>query len=434
MLGLLTEAGHSVVNTEHDADVIIVNTCAFIKDARDESNSEIQHVSRLKKQYPDKKIIVAGCLPQRETVVGDGDRGDVETQNFASLRKRYPHIDAFIGVNDVTRIVDVVSSLEGILLPKASNNYKLPITNHKSSIPRLLATPSYTAYLRIADGCDKNCTYCVIPAIRGSYRSRPMDNIVAEARQLAASGVKEINVIAQDTTHYGLDLYGRYALTDLLRQLEDIDGLHWIRLLYAYPEGITDELVQFFAKSAKLCHYLDIPLQHADDKILRRMGRQSRESQLRRLVSRLRENVPDMALRTTFIVGFPGETDQQFENLYQFVEENKFDRCGVFEYSREAGTPAAKLAGQIEPKVKRERKKRVRQLQSRISRMINRSLLGNPMEVLFTGPSGGRSFRDAPDIDGQVFCPNTLVPGTFATVKICHTLTHDLRGQLCDSG
>ncbi|MFH1428673.1 MAG: MiaB/RimO family radical SAM methylthiotransferase, partial [Candidatus Margulisiibacteriota bacterium] len=300
--------------------------------------------------------------------------------------------------------------------------------------PRLLTTPPYTAYLRIADGCDNHCTYCLIPTLRGPYRSRYIEDILQEAESLAQSGVKEINIIAQDTTGYGKDIYGEYKLVELLERIEEIKDIHWIRLLYTYPEEITEELVQFLAKSDKICHYLDIPLQHADDEILRKMGRKGRVDNIRRLIKKLRENIPDITLRTTFIVGFPGETDKHFESLYRFIEETKFDRLGVFEYSKEKGTAAAKMAGQVEPKVKKERKTRVRQLQARISRMKNKAYLGKILEVLFTGTTGGRSLRDAPDIDGQILCPNNITPGTFARVQICHALTHDLKGKLVDTG
>jgi len=416
MIGLLTEAGHSIVASEELADILIVNTCAFIQAARDESNAEIQTVCKIKQQYPDKKIIVTGCMPQRDIVLA----GD------APIRDRFPLVDAVIGVNEIGGIVDVVGGLRhaiGVSLPTIPQN---PL--------RILATPPYTAYLKISEGCDKKCTYCVIPAIRGAYHSRPIEEIVGEARQLVKNGVKEINLIAQDTSCYGIDLYGEHALVRLLEKLEAIDGLRWVRLLYAYPEGITDELVQYFAKSDKLLHYIDMPLQHADDEILRKMGRKTRAEQVKQLIFKLREIDPKFAFRTTFIVGFPGETEEQFESLCKFITEIKFDRCGVFEYSKEEGTPAAKMVGQIEPKVKRERAKRVRQIQSGVSRMVNHSFVGDVIEVLFTGTAGGRSFRDAPEIDGQVICSQSLVPGTIAPVSISHALTHDLKGRLHDTG
>ena len=421
MIGLLTEAGHKIVTSEELADILIVNTCAFIQAARDESNAEIQAVCKIKQQFPDKKIIVTGCMPQRDLVV-ETPRSGV----YASVRDRFPLVDAVLGVNEIEKIVDVVDGVVG--------GVETPRRGVSTGIHRTLATPPYTAYLKISEGCDKKCTYCVIPAIRGSYHSRPIEEIVEEAELLVSRGVTEINLIAQDTTCYGIDLYGELALVQLLEKLEAIDGLRWIRLLYAYPEGITDELVQYFAKSDKLLHYLDMPLQHADDEILRKMGRKTRAEHVRQLVFKFREIDKKFAFRTTFIVGFPGETEEQFEGLCRFVKEIKFDRCGVFEYSKEEGTPAAKMAGQIEPKVKRERAKRVRQIQSGVSRVINHSFIGSIIEVLFTGPTGGRSFRDAPEIDGQVICSQSLVPGTIAPVKISHALTHDLKGRLHDTG
>jgi ribosomal protein S12 methylthiotransferase len=423
MLGRAVEAGHQVVGSEKDADLIIINTCAFIEAARIESNDEISRICQLKKICPEKRIIVAGCLSQREQ---------------AKLLIKWPEIDGVIGTFAVDRILDVIEDIQKNIKPILTPATDVPdqgkLLQPATLPPRLLATPSYYAYLRIAEGCNKCCTYCIIPKLRGEYRSRPLEAIVEEAKQLAEIGVKELNLIAQDTTEYGQDLYGKKLLPVLLAQLEQIPGIHWIRLLYAYPEGITDDLVQFFKNSAKMCHYLDMPIQHADDEILKKMGRPSRAKDIRRLVKELRSEIPDIALRTSVIVGFPGETEQNFENLCEFIQDVKFDRLGVFEYSKEEGTPAARLAGQIEPKVKQDRYKRVGQIQTRISKMMNKAFIGKTMEVLLAGAEGGRSFRDAPDIDGNVLCPNDLPAGTFAKVLISQALTYDLKGQVLGSG
>ena len=418
MLGLALEAGHEVVNDENQADLIIVNTCAFIQDARDESASEINHVCSLKEHDPAKKIIVAGCLSQKEK---------------KNLFKLFPNIDAIIGVNETTKINQVIQSITKTPQRKVKSA-KPKSKSQQPNAPRLLATPPYMAYLRISDGCDKKCTYCVIPSLRGPYHSRPMGEIVQEAKLLASKGVKELILIAQDTMGYGIDLYQRHALPELLGKLEQVPGIHWIRILYAYPDGISKDLVQIMASSGKICHYLDMPLQHSDSSVLRRMGRPHRVEHTRRLIDQLRAAMPNIALRTTFIVGFPGETDEHFENLCRFIEEVKFDRVGVFEYSLEPGTPAALLAGQVEPKVKQERQSQVRAIQAEISQMKNKQLIGQTLEVLFAGNAGGRSFRDAPEIDGQVLCTNQLEPGAFANVKVTHAFTHDLKGKLADTG
>ena len=409
MLSLLTASGHRVVAEVEQADCVIINTCTFIASATEESEREIRKLCKLKRERPF-RIVLAGCLVQRER---------------DALKQRFPDIDAVIGVNEIGQITSVVAGIE-----QDAQSISVPLP----PLQRLIATPSYTAYLRIADGCDRHCTYCIIPSLRGSYRSQPMETLVAEAKALASRGVKELVIIAQDTTDYGMDLYGEPMLTPLLEQLEAVAGIHWIRLLYAYPEGVSKKLVQFFNKSAKICHYLDIPVQHASDPVLKRMGRQCTQAQIRNVITQLREAAPDIALRTTLIVGFPGETDNDIDQLCEFLKEVKFDRAGIFMYSREKGTPAYKMNGQVEPKVKRQRLMRVRQCQAVISRMVNKTYSGKQMDVLFTSSNGGRSFRDAPEIDGMVFCPNTFEAGTFHSVHICKTLTHDLKGCLVESG
>jgi len=414
ILFLLTRKGFNIVSRKEDADIIIINTCTFIETATEESEQAIKEICLLKRKKKSLRIIVVGCLAQRKK---------------SKLLNKWPQIDAILGPSQGENIIKVISS---IISSKESfvNTEMIP---RKQGAKRLIATPKYMAYLQIAHGCSKGCTYCVIPRLRGPYRSRPMSLIIKEAKELSAMGVRELNIIAQDITEYGRDLYGRPVLVDLLYELEKIAGIHWIRLMYVYPEGVTKDLMQFLSESAKICNYLDMPMQHADDYILKKMGRMGISSDLEKNINRLREQVPNIAIRSSFIIGFPGETEERFQNLLKFISKVKIDRLGLFEYSREKGTLASMMKGQISRQLKKQRKKIVRQLQAKISKNRNKEYVKKEIEILFTDRQGGRSFRDAPEIDGFVYCLNNFQPGTFARVLICQALTHDLKGVLVES-
>jgi len=394
MLGLLEAAGFELVEDESEAEVIIINTCAFIQSAKEESIEAILEAARYRDGGKLKYLIVTGCMAQRYK--------DEVIDNM-------PEVDAVIGVFQYHKIADIIRELEHKnKVVKCEDDRPDDIINYEA-LPRIRATPEYTAYLKIAEGCDNRCTYCVIPSIRGKYRSRRIEDIAAEAAEMAADGVKEIILIAQDTTAYGIDLYGEYRLPQLLRELGKIGGIRWIRIHYCYPERISDELIEEIAANDKVCKYLDIPIQHANDEVLRRMGRRTNKAQLNGLIEKLRKKIPEVVLRTTVITGFPGETEEQFAELLEFIEEAKFDRLGAFAYSREEGTPAARLPGQIDEEVKLARQERIMLTQAEISENINQAKAGKVYSVLVEGYDAiikqyyGRTYADSVEIDGKVF-------------------------------
>ena len=421
MLGVLARQDYEITTDEKDADVIIVNTCSFIKEAKQESIDAILDLAERKHDGRCHTLIVSGCLPQRYQ---------------EELAQELPEVDIFIGTGDYPRIAE-------ILAEKGGTDHQLryigdPDYIYDESLPRLNSSPSWYSYLKIGEGCSNCCSYCIIPKLRGSYRSRPQDALVAEAEMLVARGVKELNIISQDITRYGSDLADGSSLETLIRRLAAIDGLRWIRLLYAYPDGITDSLIELIRDEPKVCKYLDIPIQHISDPILKAMKRRSSEQQIRDLIVKLRSEIPGIALRTSLIVGFPGETVDDFTTLTQFVEQTQFDRLGVFCYSKEEGTPAAEMPEQITERVKRERYRKLMRAQARLSFRRNRSLIGTCEQVIVEGYSEetelllkGRSCRQAPDIDGQVYITagNANV-GDIVSLKITDSSDYDLIGEI----
>lgn len=422
MLGLLEQSGYEIVENEEDADILIVNTCTFIESAKMESIECILELAQYKKTGHCKYLIVTGCLAQR-----------YKEQILSEL----PEVDAVIGTNEYDKIADVIRSLD----EEQEKRLFCAETPLLCETSRLRSTPGYTAYLKIAEGCDNHCTYCVIPSIRGRYRSRRMEDIIAEAKELAADGVKELVVIAQDTTRYGKDLYGEYRLAELLRELCHIDNIEWVRVHYCYPEIVTDKLIDVFAEESKLCNYFDIPIQHCSDGILKRMGRRTNKKQITELIARIRHRLPDAVIRTSLIVGFPGETEEEFEELRQFVEETKFDRLGVFAYSREEDTPAYDMDNQIDEEEKERRRELLMMVQSEISQQLNEDKIGKTVRVLVEGKDEiiksyyGRTYADSIEIDGKVFFKSDkpLKEGDFASVKIEQVLEYDLFGTATEA-
>ena len=422
MLGLLEQSGYEIVENEEDADILIVNTCTFIESAKMESIECILELAQYKKTGHCKYLIVTGCLAQR-----------YKEQILSEL----PEVDAVIGTNEYDKIADVISSLN----EEQEKRLFCAETPLLCETSRLRSTPGYTAYLKIAEGCDNHCTYCVIPSIRGRYRSRRMEDIITEAKELAADGVKELVVIAQDTTRYGKDLYGEYRLAELLRELCHIDNIEWVRVHYCYPEIVTDKLIDVFAEESKLCNYFDIPIQHCSDGILKRMGRRTNKKQITELIARIRHRLPDAVIRTSLIVGFPGETEEEFEELRQFVEETKFDRLGVFAYSREEDTPAYDMDNQIDEEEKERRRELLMMVQSEISQQLNEDKIGKTVCVLVEGKDEiiksyyGRTYADSIEIDGKVFFKSDkpLKEGDFASVKIEQVLEYDLFGTATEA-
>lgn len=421
MLGSLTKIGYEVTTDEKEAEVIIVNTCSFIKEAKEESVDTILDLADRKHDARCQLLVVSGCLPQRYQ---------------EELAKELPEVDIFIGTGDYPRIAEIIAEHQekGEQLCYTGN----PEFIYNDELPRLPSSPYYTAYLKIAEGCSNRCAYCIIPTLRGAFRSRPLESVVAEARQLVAGGVKELNLIAQDITAYGKDLAERPTLEELVRELAAIEEVRWIRLLYAYPDGVTDSLIELIKTEPKVCKYLDLPIQHISDPILKRMGRRSGEAEIRELIAKLRREIPDLAIRTSLIVGFPGETAEDFKKLLEFVEETRFERLGVFCYSREEGTPAADMPDQISERVKRERHKKVMRTQARLSFKRNRELVNSIEEVLVEGYSEetelllkGRSSRQAPDIDGQVYITagNANI-GDLVRLKVTDSSDYDLIGEI----
>ena len=420
MLGLLANHGHQMVDSEEDADVIVVNTCCFINDAKEESIQTILEMAEYKKAGSIKALIVTGCLAQRYK---------------QEIMDEIEEVDAVLGTTSYDKIVEVIDeALQGHKSLELTDIDALPTVDSK----RLVTTGGHFAYLKIAEGCDKHCTYCIIPKIRGNFRSVPMERLIKEARDLVEQGVKEIILVAQETTLYGVDLYGKKSLHVLLKELCKIGGLRWIRILYCYPEEITDELIQVIKEEDKICNYLDIPIQHASDGVLKRMGRRTSKQQLIDTVNKLREEIPDIALRTTLITGFPGETEEQHEELMEFVDEMEFDRLGVFTYSPEEDTPAATMPDQIEESVKEDRQAEIMELQQEIAFDLAERMIGKEVIVMFEGKVAdenvyvGRTYMDAPNVDGLIFVETNeeLMSGDFAKVRITGALEYDLIGEL----
>jgi len=421
MLGVLSKDDYEITTDEKDADVIIVNTCSFIKEAKQESIDAILDLAERKHDGRCHTLIVSGCLPQRYQ---------------EELANDLPEVDIFIGTGDYPRIAEILAEKKG---SESQLRYVGdPDYIYDESLPRLNSSPAWYSYLKIGEGCSNCCSYCIIPQLRGAYRSRPLEALVAEAERLASRGVKEINVISQDVTRYGSDLGDGSTLETLLRRLAAIEGIQWIRLLYAYPDGITDGLVALIRDEPKICKYLDIPIQHIADPVLKRMKRRSSEAQIRSLIATLRREIPGIALRTSLIVGFPGETVEDFASLMQFVEQTQFDRLGVFCYSREENTPAASLPDQISERVKRERYRKLMRAQARLSFRRNRALIGATEQVIVEGYSEetdlllrGRSSRQAPDIDGQVYITaGTAEVGDIVSLKVTDSSDYDLIGEI----
>jgi len=421
MLGYLAGEGYEVTTDEREADIIIVNTCSFIKEAKQESIDTILDLADRKHDGRCRLLIVTGCLPQRYQ---------------EELAVELPEVDIFVGTGDYPRIAEIIAEQRrsgGQVRYTGDPNFL-----YNEDLPRLKSSPGYSAYLKIAEGCSNCCSYCVIPSLRGSFRSRPMAMLIHEARGLVEGGVKEINLIAQDITAYGRDLAPGESLEALVGELVKIPGLSWLRLLYAYPDGIRDSLIRLIRDEEKVCKYLDIPLQHISDPILKQMNRRSSESDIRTLINRLRAEIPEIALRTSLIVGFPGETEEDFSKLLHFVEESRFDHLGVFCYSREEGTPAAAMPGQVSERIKRDRYKKLMRAQARVSFKRNRRLVNTTEQVIVEGYSEetelllkGRSSRQAPDIDGQVYITTgTANVGDIVTIRITDSSDYDLIGEI----
>ena len=420
MLGILDEKGWSIVDDEAQADVIVINTCCFIHDAKEESIETILEMAEYKKEGRLKALIVTGCLAQRYQ---------------REILEEIPEVDAVLGTTSYDKIAEAIEKAlaEGGVL-QVDDLSALPLPEAK----RLVTTGGHYAYLKIAEGCDKHCTYCIIPKLRGNYRSVPMERLVKEAEDLAKQGVKELILVAQETTVYGQDLYGEKSLPRLLRELCKIQGIWWIRLLYCYPEEVDEELIRVMKEEQKICHYIDLPIQHASDEILKRMGRRTSRAELVEIIGKLREAIPDIAIRTTLIAGFPGETKEQQEELMDFVDQMEFDRLGVFTYSPEEDTPAARMPDQIPEEVKEDRKAQLMELQQEIAFEAAENMVGKEVLVMIEGKVAdenvyvGRTYKDAPNIDGLIFVETgvELVSGDFAKVRVTGALEYDLIGGI----
>lgn len=420
MIGMLSADGIELTDDETQADIIIVNTCCFINDAKEESVNTILEMAELKNSANLKVLIVTGCLAQRYQ---------------KEIMEEIPQVDAILGTNSYD---DIVNAVREVLAGKKYENYGtlqgLPHPSHK----RLVTTGGHFAYLKIAEGCDKRCTYCIIPSIRGSYRSVPMDELVSQAKELVENGAKELILVAQETTLYGIDIYGKKSLHLLLEELSKINGLVWIRILYCYPEEIYDELIETIATNKKVCHYLDLPIQHASDSILRRMGRKTSHEDLVNIITKLRARIPDITLRTTVMCGFPGENQSDHEQLMQFINDMEFDRLGAFAYSQEENTPAAEFIDQIDDETKLTWKDEVMELEQEVIFDINETLVGKEMLSFVEGKVAdedvyiARTYRDAPNVDGYVFIKTMeeLMTGDFVNVKITGAHEYDLIGEI----
>ena len=422
MLGLLTARGHEIVDDETQADAIVINTCCFIKDAKEESVETILEMAEYKKTGSCHALVVTGCMAQRYQ---------------KEIIQEVPEVDAVLGT---TSYGDIVKALEEAVAGNHFEEFRdidyLPDTGSK----RVLTTGGHFGYLKIAEGCDKHCTYCIIPKLRGRFRSVPMERLIALAEDMAEQGVKELILVAQETTVYGKDLYGKKSLHILLKKLCEIRGIRWIRILYCYPEEIYDELIETIRDEKKICHYLDIPIQHASDRILKRMGRRTSKQELIDIIGKLRKEIPDIVLRTTLITGFPGETEEDHEELKEFVDEMEFDRLGVFTYSPEENTPAAEMADQVPEEVKEERRDELMELQQEISYDRGQDRIGQELLVMIEGKVAdesayiGRTYGDAPKVDGYIFVQTgeLLMTGDFAKVRVTGALEYDLIGVLSD--
>lgn len=422
MLGLLTAKGYRITDEEAEADIIVVNTCCFIHDAKEESIQSILEMTAHRTEGNCKALIVTGCLAERYR---------------DEILKEIPEVDAVLGT---ASYAEIVTAIENALNGSKYEEYKELTGIPEVDTNRVITTGGHYAYLKIAEGCNKHCTYCIIPKIRGSYRSVPMERLIEQAKYLASQGVRELILVAQETTIYGTDIYGEKSLHILLKELCKIHGIYWIRVLYCYPEEIYPELIQVIKEESKICHYLDLPIQHASDGVLKRMGRRTSKQQLIDIVNTLRSEIPDIVLRTTLITGFPGETQEQHEELMDFVDEMEFDRLGVFTYSPEEDTPAAIMKDQIDEEVKLDRQAEIMELQQDISLDKGQDRIGQTLFVMIEGKVAdenayvGRTYADAPGIDGYVFV-NTgmeLMSGDFALVRITGAMEYDLIGELED--
>jgi ribosomal protein S12 methylthiotransferase len=423
MLGLLNKDGYTFTDDEYDADVIVINTCCFIGDAKEESVNTILEMAQRKVDAKCKALIVTGCLAQRYK---------------QEIIDEIPEVDGILGTSTYDEISHVLAEALGgkVHVQRFHELDELP----EVETERILTTGGHYAFLKIAEGCDKHCTYCIIPSLRGNYRSVPMERLVKEAERLAERGVKELILVAQETTLYGVDLYGEKSLPKLLKSLCRISGIQWIRIQYCYPEEITDELIQTIKEEEKVCKYLDLPIQHASDRILKRMGRRTTKAQLQEIVEKLRREIPEIALRTTLISGFPGETPEDHEELMEFVDEMEFQRLGVFAYSAEEDTPAAEYPDQVLQEVKEERRDAIMELQQEISFDFSKSMVGKTLEVMIEGKVAdenayvGRTYMDGPGVDGMIFVQTAeeLMSGDFARVRVTGAMEYDLIGELED--
>ena len=420
MLGMLREKGYSFTDDESEADIVVVNTCCFIGDAKEESINTLLEMAELKTTGQIKALIAAGCLAQRYR---------------EEIQKEIPQVDAIIGT---MAIEEIAAAIEEALAGSRKNHYRDLNSRPPFTQDRVLTTGGHFAYLKIAEGCNKRCTYCIIPKVRGDYRSIPMEELIIQAKKLGEKGVRELILVAQETTLYGVDLYGEKCLPKLLRELAKISDIYWIRILYCYPEEITEELIETIATEPKVCHYLDIPIQHASDSVLKRMGRRTNQEELRQWIGKLRERIPDICLRTTLISGFPGETQEDFEELYRFVNEMEFDRLGVFPYSREEDTKAAEMPDQIPEEVKAARRDELMELQQAIAFEKAEDMVGRVLDVMVEGKVADedvyvtRTYRDAPNVDGYLFLDTTatLMTGDFVKVLVTDSNEYDLRGEI----
>jgi ribosomal protein S12 methylthiotransferase len=418
MSGLVHQRGYTLVENKEEATVIIVNTCGFIDAAKEESVNTILDLADLKYTANLKALIVSGCLTQRYK---------------EELMKEMPEIDGIVGTGDFHNINEIIdAALAGDKPVRVGN----PVFNYEQALPRRSSGPRYTAYVKIAEGCDNACTFCSIPIMRGKFRSRSMESVIREVTELASQGVKEISLIAQDSTNYGTDLYDRFMLPTLMNQVSEVIGVEWVRLHYAYPGFFTDELIETIAANPKICKYVDMPLQHSEDSILKRMRRPGRQRDARELITKIRAQIPNVSLRTSIIVGFPGETEEDFQNLTRFIKEMEFDRLGVFAYSQEQDTPAAKLPNQVAEEVKEYRANTLMEMQREISKLRNGHRIGQDLDVLIERYDGrndvyiGRSQYDAPEIDGEVFVTSrTAAIGEMTKVRITHSFEYDLSGE-----
>ncbi|MZP43736.1 30S ribosomal protein S12 methylthiotransferase RimO [Heliobacterium gestii] len=420
MMGLLREAGYELTQREEDAQVLLVNTCGFILPAKEESIQTILELARYKETGRCRALLVAGCLPQ-------GYAGE--------LAAELPEVDAFFGPGDVPRVASIVADALG---GKRSLEVGRPEFLYDHTMPRVLSTPFHYAYVKVADGCDNRCSYCAIPELRGRFRSRSEESIIQETQSLVDRGIQEALLIAQDTTRFGADRYNEFRLPQLIRNLAPIEGLRWIRLMYCYPSHFTPELIEAMAAEPKVCRYVDLPLQHADDELLQSMNRRASVAEIRRLIQTLRDRLPGLAIRTSFIVGLPGETEEKFQGLLDFLAEMRFDRVGVFTYSREENTPAGQMADQVPEEIKEERYHRAMALQQEISLSIQQEWVGKTLEVLVEeevapGIYRGRSEREAPEVDGHIeFRGRQRMVGEWAHVRITAASHYDLMGEAID--